>query len=547
MAETGSCVLAAGAAALASYGLGQVGVWLLRVPTRRVWENVALSAGVGSAAGCLSLSLLSAAGALSIAVIDLLTLGFAAVGVWGLAACWIRQRIAAQTGSPWTPPEKHWPATGRPVVTLGLIAAGAALVQALAPPLPGNALAAEILAASAHLQSNDAALPMASEFALSGPLVLGGPGACSVFRWLLTALAAAAAGLAVELPGRQALGDRRAARGIAAFLALASPLSCSADQTAAGVLVGAWLALAWFAWRRSLCEPASGRWRAIASVLGLTAVASMAVEMQRASPPASAPLGEMFQALGPLLASAAPLAVLVVGVSRSSAAIFGMTALALGSSSGVGPAAAGWAAPLLAAGAAQAVSAFDGFRQPIRRWATAALAAALAVQAALPLVSARGVWAVALGREERDHYLSQRIAEFRAVRLLDAMARRQSLVISDQSDLLYYEGPRPLTSPPATDWQPEELARPVYLLHVDPPLGPARVEQWLAARGLALENPSLTALLDYEYDEGDGAPRRYRLLRLAPEAARELAASSQRAVEKTAGRAADPQGDDKLR
>src|SRR5687767_10518963 len=111
MADTSSCVLAAGAAALASYGLGQVGVWMLRVPTRSVWENVAVSAGLGSAVWCLAFALLIILGALSVDVVDLLTLGCAAVGVWGLAACWIRLRIAAQAGSPWSSTEKQWPAT----------------------------------------------------------------------------------------------------------------------------------------------------------------------------------------------------------------------------------------------------------------------------------------------------------------------------------------------------------------------------------------------------------------------------------------------------
>ena len=81
MAETGSCVLAAGAAALAWYGLGQVGVWALRLSTRSVGENRTLSSGLGLALGSSSLALLSFLGALSAEVVELLTLGFAAIGV----------------------------------------------------------------------------------------------------------------------------------------------------------------------------------------------------------------------------------------------------------------------------------------------------------------------------------------------------------------------------------------------------------------------------------------------------------------------------------
>ncbi len=537
MAETGSCVLAAGAAALASYGLGQVGVWALRLSTRSVGENLTLSAGLGLALGSASLALMSFLGALSVEVVELLTLGFAAVGVWGLAACWIRLRIA-QTTSPWTSSAHAVPATARPVLTLGLLTAAAALLHALAPPLPGSDLATEICRSAESLRSSAARPLDVGEATLAAPLVLGGPGASSVFRWLLALFAAAAAGLAVELPQRRDREDRRAVRGVAVALALAAPVACVADQTAAGLLVGGWLALAWFAWRRSLCESAGARWRVLASVVGGAALICMALAMRRAPQPAAFPVVELFESLGPLLTTAAPVAILVVGLPHSSAAVMGMIVLGLGASSGVGSLAAAWAAPLLAASVAQGVSAFDGFRWPVRRWGAAAFAAALAVQAALPLVAARGVWAVALGREERDDYLGKRIPEFRAVRLLDALARRQALVYSDQSDLLYYDGPCPQQAPPAADWLPEELTRPVFLLHVDPPPSAAGAQRWLAARNLELADPLLTTLLDYEFDDGNGAARRYRLLQLAPEAARELAAGQYEAAQITADRRA---------
>jgi len=526
MAETASCVLAAGAAALASYGLGQVGVWLLRLPTRSVFENIALAVGLGSATWCLALAVLNWIGGLSVPLVDLLTLGCAAVGVWGLAICWLRARIASRTATEWSAPAAQWPITGRPIAVLGALVAVAGLVQALAPPLPGNEFAEEVLRSAAGVYAGAPSPAAPSELTLVAPLVLGGPGACSVLRWVIALSAAAAAALAVDLPGPAARGLSRAGRGIAAALVMAAPISASADGAASGVLMGGWLALAWHAWRRSIGEPTCQRWRLLAMLLAGAGLLSMAITMHRAPAAEAIPAGKMFEALGPLLTSAAPLALLVLGVERSAAAMLGMAILALGSARGVGLESAAWAAPLLAAGAAQAVVALDSFRLPVRRWATAALAAALAVQAALPLVNAKKVWRVALGREDRDRFLSAQIGEFRAVRLLDALARRNSLVYSDHSELLYYEGPRLQTRVPAEQWAHEELNQPVYLLHVEPPTGPANAQRWLKARGLKIDDPSFASILDYQYFDGDDMPRRYRLVRLAPETAQELAANS---------------------
>jgi hypothetical protein len=515
-----------------------VGVWLLRLPTRSVFENASLAVGLGSAVWCLTLSALSWVGGLSVPLVDLLTLGCAAIGVWGVALCWLRARIASRTATYASAVETPWPITGRPVAVLGALVAVAGLMQALAPPLPGNEFAAEVLRSAASVYSGAPSSVAPSELMLAAPLVLGGPGACSVLRWGIVFSAAAAAALTVELPGPvgRSAGHLRS---IAAALVVASPIASAADDAASGVLIGTWLALAWLAWRRSLGEPTGQRWRLLAMVLAGPGLLSVAVTMHRAPPAAGMPVGEMFRALGPLLASAAPLSLLVRGVERSATAIFGLAMLALGAARGVGLESAAWATPLLAASAAQAVIALDGFRLPVRRWATAALAAALAVQAALPLVNAKKVWRVALGREDRDRFLSAHIAEFRAVRLLDALARRNSLVYSDQDELLYYEGPRLQSRAPAEQWARDELNQPVYLLHVEPPRGPAHAQRWLKARGLSIEDPAFASILDYEYFDGDDQRRRYRLVRLAPESAQVLAASASAATSVADERGAD--------
>jgi hypothetical protein len=228
----------------------------------------------------------------------------------------------------------------------------------------------------------------------------------------------------------------------------------------------------------------------------------------------------LLAALGPLLACAAPVALLTCGAKRSSAAAAGLIALVAGWTLGDGLAGAAWAAPLLATGAAQAVTAFDSFPLRVRRGATAALAAGLAAQTASPLAAARSAWAVALGREQRETYLEQRVGSFRAAQLLDDLVRPRHLVLSDDPELLYYRGPVPLAvgnehSSPAANLEP-----PVYLLAIDPPPPDSPVERWLAARGLTADAAELTCLLDYEV-EGAQASRRYRVLRFAPDQPRD--------------------------
>jgi hypothetical protein len=307
------------------------------------------------------------------------------------------------------------------------------------------------------------------------------------------------------------------------LLSASAPISASSEQTAGGLLVGGWLALGWFALRRAACDPASRRWRILAVVVGLAALSSIASARGGRSAPTLHSALALLAALGPLLACAAPVALLTCGAKRSSAAAAGLIALVAGWTLGDGLAGAAWAAPLLATGAAQAVTAFDSFPLRVRRGATAALAAGLAAQAASPLAAARSAWAVALGREQRETYLEQRVGSFRAAQLLGDLVRPRHLVLSDDPQLLYYRGPSPAIgskrSSPAANLEP-----PVYLLAIDPPPPDSPVERWLAARGLTADAAELTCLLDYEV-EGAQASRRYRVLRFAPDQPRDRASA----------------------
>jgi len=188
--------------------------------------------------------------------------------------------------------------------------------------------------------------------------------------------------------------------------------------------------------------------------------------------------------------------------------------------------------PLLAIGVTWVLVELTRMPRPARLLTQGAIGAILIGYAAGPLWHARRYLPVALGIESRDAFLQRSEPTFAAASLANRLVGDQARVLSQDYRGLYFEGQvtREVVYRRCSEYQrsihePSELSdrlRREGFTHLllaestgdegirfDPTLS-RLVDQELAAVG----NQSLVCLTEYEFEDSDGALRRYRLMML---------------------------------